>query len=176
MLVRGSELKGMLSRARVKRQKLNHSQLFLFDMESRTSSSAYGDSLQELLSVKLAIRKKSMTIPESRQSEVQNDIVLDPLSVDEVTLDISDRSVSESEQRHDSGSEYEAFVKDVREKLQTELVENGKKAISWGSYSHSNDRRTAALNFHHLLESACKRDFAVSQDRPYGDIYISLPL
>lgn len=176
MLVRGSELKGMLSRARVKRQKLNHSQLFLFDMESRTGSSVYGDSLQELLSVKLAIGRKSMTIPENREIEVQSDLVLDPVSVDDVTLDISDRSVGELEQRGDSGSEYDAFVKDVRERLETELVENGEKAISWESYSRSNDRRTAALNFHHLLESACKRDFAVSQDRPYGDIYISLPL
>ena len=176
MLIRGSELKGMLSRARVKRQKLNHSQMFLFDMESRTGSSVYGDSLQELLSVKLAIGRKSMTIPENREIEAQSDIVLDPVSVDDVTLDISDRSVDEIEQRRDSGSEYDAFVRDVRERLETELVENGEKAISWESYSYSNDRRTAALNFHHLLESAFKRDFAVSQDRPYGDIYISLPM
>ena len=139
---------------------------------------SYGDSLQQLLKVPLLSGKKSMEVSQMQQEETGDVMDFEPPSLDntDVTLNIPDPSTLQELDNPsiDSSDEYQAFVGEVKEQLQEALEHHGNQSISWNTFSKSEKRREAALNFQHLLQSVCQRDFCVSQESPYGDISISL--
>lgn len=180
MLMRPADMKSLFSRLRSKRQKLNHWKQFLFNLETQVLSNCYGDSLQQLLKVPLLSGKKSMEVSQMQQEETGDVMDFEPPSLDtaDVTLNIPDPSTLQELDNPaiDSSDEYQAFVGEVKEQLQEALEHHGNQSISWNTFSKSEKRREAALNFQHLLQSVCQRDFCVSQEYPYGDISISLEI
>lgn len=180
MLMRPADMKSLFSRLRSKRQKLNHWKQFLFNLETQVLSNCYGDSLQQLLKVPLLSGKKSMEVSQMQQEETGDVMDFEPPSLDhaDVTLTIPDPSTLQELDNPsiDSSDEYQAFVGEVKEQLQEALEHHGNQSISWNTFSKSEKRREAALNFQHLLQSVCQRDFCVSQESPYGDISISLEI
>lgn len=178
--MRPAEIKDLFARLRSKRQKMNHWKRFLFNMETQVLASSYGDSLQQLLKVPLLSGKKSMEVSQMQQEEVDNGMDFEPPSMEneDVTLSIPDQSLTQEAYIPplDSSDEYQAFVGEVKEQLQDALVNHGEKSISWNTFSKSEKRREAAINFQHLLQSVCQRDLCVSQESPYGDIAISLDI
>ena len=180
MLMRPADMKSLFSRLRSKRQKLNHWKQFLFNLETQVLSNCYGDSLQQLLKVPLLSGKKSMEVSQMQQEETGDVMDFEPPSLDtaDVTLNIPDPSTLQELDNPaiDSSDEYQAFVGEVKEQLQEALEHHGNQSISWNTFSKSEKRREAALNFQHLLQSVCQRDFCVSQESPYGDFSISLEI
>ena len=179
MIMHPAEMKNLFSRLRSKRQKLNHWKRFLFNLETQVISNCYGDSLQQLLRVPLFSGKKSMEVSQMHQEETEDGVDIEPLSMDnaDVTLSIADQSVPDiTYPSLDSSDEYKEFVGEVKKQLQDALVNDGSQSISWNSFSKSEKRRKAALDFQNLLHSVCQRKLRVSQESPYGDISISLEI
>ena len=80
----------------------------------------------------------------------------------------------EREAEEQEAMDYDSFVSDIREKIDDALLKDGKRGVSWETYTASNTRHTAAANFFHLLVAASKEQLEVSQKESYGDILVSV--
>lgn len=179
---------------------MNHREMILADINQVTSS-GYSPSLEAMLASPLHMTPR--TAPETRQSNISDfDDFGDGMEMDwdndEGNITLSSIPNEEEEEgvnnnptesqpaantltQKDSITsqairevEYTEFMTDIKQQFDEELLVNGKKELSWNSYTASNQRHEGARNFYNLLLAATNQELEVSQQQPFCDISVSL--
>lgn len=189
-----NQLKDMLTTACSKRQRMNHQQLLLLDMNK--TNHGYSSQLETLLNSHCHLEegqgRSSLALqqPLPDFDNMDFDAPMD-LSMDEgnVTLD-SIHSLEDSENHADNNDpiegedltdlvvvekeEYAHFIKTIQDELDNHFVSNGKRELSWNEYTMGKGRHEGASQFYNLLIAASERELNVSQQQPFCDITVSL--
>ena len=174
------KLREALQNARAKRQRLNELRIVLLDTMNEEGD-RYGVCLQKLLTSRLLSGQTETKSRPLAQEELQNmddempEMDIEPISVGEDVPASSEmlppnepeavQPTSEAVEREavEEAMNYDSFMSDIREKIDDALLKDGKKGVSWDTYTDYNTRQTAAANFFHLLVSASKEQLEVSQ-------------
>ncbi|KAK8803879.1 hypothetical protein WA588_005769 [Blastocystis sp. NMH] len=185
------KLREALQNARAKRQRLNELRIVLLDTMNEEGD-RYGVCLQKLLTSRLLSGQTETKSRPLAQEELQNmddempEMDIEPISVGEDVPASSEmlppnepeavQPTSEAVEREavEEAMNYDSFMSDIREKIDDALLKDGKKGVSWDTYTAYNTRHTAAANFFHLLVAASKEQLEVSQKESYGDILVSV--
>jgi hypothetical protein len=185
------KLREALQNARAKRQRLNELRIVLLDTMNEEGD-RYGVCLQKLLTSRLLSGQTETKSRPLAQEELQNmddempEMDIEPISMGEDVPVSSEmlppnepeavQPTSEAVEREavEEAMNYDSFMSDIREKIDDALLKDGKKGVSWDTYTAYNTRHTAAANFFHLLVAASKEQLEVSQKESYGDILVSV--
>ena len=186
------KLQEALQNARAKRQRLNELRIVLLDTMNEEGD-RYGACLQNLLTCRLLSgqsepksRPRTQEEPQDMDDEMP-EMDIEPMSMGEDVPAPTEMlppnepeavqpapEAVEREAVEQEAMDYDSFVSDIREKIDDALLKDGKRGVSWETYTASNTRHTAAANFFHLLVAASKEQLEVSQKESYGDILVSV--
>ena len=191
MILSRNQLKDLLSSACSKRQRLNHHELLLLNMNN-TVTNGYSTSLESLFTSNRMMstrQSERLSLPPASPGveEIEFDAPMD-FSVDDnnVTLDsihlneedptqqVIPDTVETAEPVVVEKMEYSTFITAVKKVLEEKFMEEGKREISWELYTRSNTRHERAENFYNLLIAATQKDLHVAQQQPYCDITVSI--
>lgn len=190
-----NQLKDMLTTACSKRQRMNHHQLLLLDMNK--TNHGYSSQLETLLNSHCHLEegqgRSSLVLQQQPLPDFDNmdfDAPMD-LSMDDgnVTLD-SIHPLEDSDNHADNNDpvegenlgdlvvvekeEYTDFIKAIQDELDKHFVSDGKRELSWNEYTMGKGRHEGASQFYNLLIAASERELNVSQQQPFCDITVSL--
>ena len=180
------KLREALQNARIKRQRLNELRIVLLD--TMNEGNRYGVRLQKLVTSRLLsgqTEARSRPLPREEPQEMDDEMPemdIEPMSMGEDVPAPSDTPLPNEvepipatpETVEQEAMDYDSFVSDIREKIDDALLKEGKKGVSWETYTAADTRHTAAANFFHLLVAASKEQLEVSQKESYGDILVSV--
>lgn len=192
MILSRNQLKDLLSSACSKRQRLNHHELLLLNMNN-TVTNGYSTSLESLftsnrmMSTRQSQQRLSLPPASPGVEEIEFDAPMD-FSVDDNNVTLDSIHLNEEDSTHQiipdtieaaepvvvEKMEYSTFITSVKKVLEEKFIEEGKREISWELYTRSNERHERAENFYNLLIAATQKDLHVAQHQPYCDITVSI--